>query len=372
MALCMYPELLKNPGNMFPSDVLERARKILKGFGPVGAYTHSKGSLSVRRSVADYIEERDGFPSNPDHIFLTNGASPGVQKVLQCLIQHKNVGIMLPIPQYPLYSASISLFQGIPVPYYLDESRETGWTLNLEEITRALQQARKKGTDVRALCVINPGNPTGNCLSKKNIEQIIEIAHKEHIVLLADEVYQTNVYSEERPFFSFKKILMEMGPDYADQELFSFHSISKGMVGECGLRGGYFECQGVDQHIVDQLYKVASVDLCPNNVGQILIDMMVRPPVAGDASYPLYKEEMGDIYESLKRRSAKLVAALNKLEGVFCAPAQGALYVHPQITFPPKMLAAAEAEGQVPDEMYAMALLNATGVVRCLCVRLTF
>ena len=109
-------------------------------------------------------------------------------------------------------------------------------------------KARDAGTDVRAICVINPGNPTGQCLSSENIGEIIRFAHRNRLVILADEVYQTNVYDSKLPFTSFKKVLMELGLE--DVELFSFHSVSKGVVGECGRRGGYFECQGVDQGVM--------------------------------------------------------------------------------------------------------------------------
>ena len=97
---------------------------------------------------------------------------------------------------------------------------------------------------MRALCVINPGNPTGQCMTEENMRHTIDFCHQKGLLLLADEVYQTNVYSDKLPFHSFKKVLKSMGSKYEDVELISFHSVSKGMVGECGRRGGYFECQG--------------------------------------------------------------------------------------------------------------------------------
>jgi alanine transaminase len=114
-----------------------------------------------------------------------------------------------------------------------------------------------------------------------------------------------------------------MGPEYQEQELFSFHSTSKGMIGECGRRGGYFECTNIDNAVLDQLYKMASINLCPNVHGQIMVDLMTNPPVKGDESYPQYKAEYDAIYESLGRRAIKLADSFNKLEGVTCNSAEG-------------------------------------------------
>ncbi|KAI8589997.1 pyridoxal phosphate-dependent transferase [Geranomyces variabilis] len=362
-ALTEYPALLDAPGvaDMFAPDAVERARVLLQAVGgSVGAYTHSQGIPLIRQNVAKFIEERDGYPSDPDDIFLTAGASPGVQLILQTLIAHEKVGIMIPVPQYPLYTASIALFRGNAVPYFLNE--EDTWGLDVNELIRSVRDARAKGLDVRALCVINPGNPTGACLNVDNMRKIIEFCHSEKLVLLADEVYQTNTYLPSVPFTSFKKVLRSMGSEFSSLELVSFHSISKGMVGECGRRGGYFECVGVSDEVKEMLYKVASISLCPPAQGQVLVDLMVRPPVKGDASYARYKEEIDGIYESLKRRAARLAAAFNALPGVSCQPAQGSMYLFPSVTLPQKAIEAAKDKGMAPDALYCMELLNETGV----------
>ncbi|TPX39958.1 hypothetical protein SeMB42_g06172 [Synchytrium endobioticum] len=365
-SLLEYPNLLSDlnralVSKLYPSDTIDRAKTLLKSIeGGVGAYTHSQGIAAIRKDVARFIEDRDGYPANPDHIYLTAGASPGVQLVLQSLIQTSNVGIMIPIPQYPLYTASIALFNGTPVPYYLDEEKD--WSLSAQELTRSIKEARDQGVDVRALCVINPGNPAGQCLSEDNMKDIIEFCHREKIVLLADEVYQTNIYVSRLPFHSFKKVLKSMGPQYEGQELVSFHSISKGVVGECGRRGGYFECVGIAKAVMEMLYKIASVSLCPPVQGQVLVDLMVRPPRRGEASYPLYIKETREIYESLRRRASKLANAFNSLENVTCNDAQGALYLFPQIRLPEQAIEAANKAGKTPDDFYALEMLAATGV----------
>ncbi|KAJ3306284.1 hypothetical protein HDV03_000206 [Kappamyces sp. JEL0829] len=354
---------LPSTSKIFPRDAIDRAKELLSAMGgSVGAYSHSQGIPLVRQRIAEFIKERDGYPSNPENIFLTAGASPGVQTVLQTLIAHDNVGILIPIPQYPLYTATISLFGGQAVPYYLDESNN--WSMSDAALEKSMLAAKQKNDqlDVRALCVINPGNPTGQCLNIDTMKSIIRFCKRENIVLMADEVYQANIYTKQLPFHSFKKVLKTMGPDYDDVQLVSFHSISKGMIGECGRRGGYFECVNISEDVQELFYKIASVSLCPPVQGQVMMELMVNPPKEGSPSHKLFIKEQSDILESLKRRAAKLAAAFNALEGVTCNDAEGAMYLFPQITIPPKAIKAAQAEDQEPDAFYAMALLNATGV----------
>ena len=146
-------------------------------------------------------------------------------------------------------------------------------------------------------------------------------------------------------------------------ELVSLHSTSKGFLGECGIRGGYFELAGFDPEVQAQLLKLVSIGLCSNTMGQIAVGLMVRPPKPGEPSEPLYAQERGAILSSMKRRAAAVAASLNALEGVSCNAPQGAMYAFPSITLPPKAVAAAEAEGMAPDAYYAMHLLENTGIV---------
>lgn len=140
-------------------------------------------------------------------------------------INDKPTGVMIPIPQYPLYSASISEFGLGEIGYFLDE--ENKWALNITELERSLNEA-KKWSNPRVLVVINPGNPTGQVLNRSNIEDIIKFAHKHKLFIFADEVYQDNIYDKNCCFHSFKKVAFELGAPYNQMELASFMSISKG------------------------------------------------------------------------------------------------------------------------------------------------
>ena len=269
---------------------------------------------------------------------------------------------MIPIPQYPLYSATIPLLGGSPVSYYLNE--ETGWGLDVKELDSSYENANKKGILPRGLVVINPGNPTGQCLDVSNMEEIVDFCKRRNVVLFADEVYQENIYIDsKRPFTSFKKVVKKMGSNYENVELVSFHSVSKGVIGECGKRGGYFELSGFSPQVVEQIYKIASINLCPNVPGQIIMGLSVNPPKENEPSFGLWRKETREIYDSLRRRAEKVVSTLNKLQGISCNPVEGALYAFPSIKLSQKAIDAAAKAGKNPDLFYTIQLLENTGVV---------
>lgn len=377
LALTLAPELidhaLAQTAGSFPfaPDVLARAAAYRAAIPSMGAYTHSQGIDLVRQEVAAFIEQRDGSPAgsvSPDAVFLTNGASDGVRMCMTTLMRKApvfNDGVLVPIPQYPLYSATCAILDGALVPYYLDEAR--GWGLDVKgELAKQLKDARAQGVAVRALVVINPGNPTGQTLSEANMRDVVELCAEEGLVLLADEVYQENIWRPDRPFVSFRKVATSMGftaaPD-SGLALISFHSISKGFIGECGLRGGYFELFGVPDQVKLQLYKLASVSLCSNTAGQVMTGLMVRPPQPTDPSGAAYEAERHTTLASLKRRALKVSSGLDELPGVSCRPSDGALYAFPKVDLPAKFVAEASAHGVAADEEYCLRLVAATGVV---------
>jgi alanine transaminase len=274
------------------------------------------------------------------------------------LITPPNSGILIPIPQYPLYTATLAQHSGVAIPYHLDESAE--WSTSLIEIEAALEKSRKDGASAKALVVINPGNPTGALLDEATQEKLVRLCEKHSLVLLADEVYQNNLHRPyTHPFTSFKKIVMRTRSPIP---LVSFHSISKGVSGECGRRGGYFECTNMSEEIRALIYKMISVGLCPPIAGQIGVDCLVRPPKEGEESYPLWKKETDTIHKVLAQRMQTMAARLNKLDGVSCVESPGALYLFPQIHLSQAAIEAARKAGKEPDAFYALALLDQTGI----------
>ncbi|EJT80880.1 hypothetical protein GGTG_00873 [Gaeumannomyces tritici R3-111a-1] len=346
----------------YKSDVVARAKWLLSKVGSVGAYSASNGVPAIRQSIADFLERRDGFPANEADIYLSAGASSGVNTLLHILTENENTGILVPIPQYPLYTASLSVLNAKCVPYYLDESKEWGTTIST--VKAAHDEAKAKGVDVRAIVIINPGNPTGASLSEEDVRGVIQFAAAERLVIMADEVYQTNVFVGK--FHSFKRVLRQLQKEepgkYNSVELVSLHSVSKGMVGECGHRGGYFELVGFDAKVQAEIYKFVSITLCAPVIGQCLVELMVNPPKEGEPSHELYKAEYDGIFEGLRQRANALHKAFARMEGVECGTPQGSMYLFPTIHVPPKAAEAAKKEGRTPDEFYCMRLLEATGV----------
>ena len=363
LSLVEYPDLLNNPNvsSLYPSDVIERAKEYIKKtkFG-VGAYSNSQGFDFVVKDIANFIEKRDGYKSNPRNIFLSNGASEGIQMFLMTVIRNNSDGVLLPIPQYPLYSALLTLLNGTKIDYYLDESQ--AWGLSMEELNHSISTAREKGVNPRCIVVINPGNPTGQCLEVENMKEIIKFCRKENLILIADEVYQENIYIEGKKFTSFRKVLLDMGEEYKNVQLFSCHSISKGFLGECGQRGGYFELLNINDDVRDQIYKLASTRLCPNTLGQLVISMMTRPPEEGEPSHDLYYKERNNILTELKERSILLTEELNNIPGIKCVRPQGAMYIFPNVTLPEKFVEKAKSMGKPADFLWAKYMLEQAGV----------
>ncbi|KNC21531.1 hypothetical protein FF38_11183 [Lucilia cuprina] len=122
------------------------------------------------------------------------------------------------------------------------------------------------------------------------------------------------------------------------------------------------EVVGFPEDILEEIYKMACVELCPPVTGQILTELMVNPPAEGDESYKLYKEERDFVLSTLRMRAELLFQAFNKMEGVECQKPQGAMYLFPKITVPPKACEEAAKLNTSPDSFYAMELLKNTGI----------
>jgi alanine transaminase len=350
---------------IFPADVEERAQTLLKEIVSTGAYSHSKGISSIRQSVCKFIKQRDGLKTDvdPENIFLSNGASTSIQLLLSLLLRNGSDGIAVPIPQYPLYSATITLLGGQLLPYSLKEDfQKDSWVLSKDALAKSLLYAQEKRLNARALVVINPGNPVGTCMSYQNIKEVIEFCHANKLLIIADEVYQTNIYSST-PFVSFRRVLEEMGAPYNNEvELASFHSASKGVLGECGYRGGYGEFYNFSEEALNNLYKVASIQLCSNTTGQLVMEAILNPPKPGQPSYKQHVTEEATILKDLTVKSKMIREAFNKLPNMKCITPTGAMYAFPQIILPTGAIAAAQTAKKRPDMLYCLELLRAIGV----------
>jgi aspartate/methionine/tyrosine aminotransferase len=350
LSLVEWPEIAdKLPAGAVPADAVETARRVLRASRHgLGAYTETKGYRFVREAVAEFIHARDEIAADPEAIYLTDGASKAAQAVLRILIDGPRDGVMIPIPQYPLYSATITLYGGAQVDYHLDEAHD--WKLSREALDVAFEKAQSNGVRVRCIVVINPGNPTGGVLDASNVEMVLEFAQEKGIAVIADEVYQANLWQPDARFVSFASVLERRG--YRDVSLFSLHSTSKGYLGECGHRGGYLECRNVPDEVLEQLTKLQSISLCANSVGQVLTYLLVRPPRPGEPSHDEWAREKDEVLEALRTKANLLERAFKGVEGMTCNQVAGAMYAFPRIALPPG----------TTDVEWCMALLEETGI----------
>jgi aspartate/methionine/tyrosine aminotransferase len=216
--------------------------------------------------------------------------------------------------------------------------------------------------------VINPGNPTGGVLSLENIRMIINFAKRQGISIIADEVYQENIYSDKLRFHSFAKTLHEMRE--SSVSLFSLHSVSKGFLGECGHRGGYLELRNVPDDVLGEFVKLQSINLCANLSGQITTYLMVAPPQPGDESYPRYVAERDAVLTELKEKAEILGGEINKIGGLSLVVPHGAMYAFVRFTLPPEGgvdVAAMTPQARLDyeaerDSKYCMELLDKTDI----------
>lgn len=361
LALVSFPELISSRLDI-PQDVKDRAKELLDDCtkGSVGSYSPSNGLNLVRSRVAQYITNRDGVPSNPDDIYLGSGASDVIKSVLTLFVEDvggKPPAVMVPIPQYPLFSGTLSELGVRQVDYYLDEEHD--WALQILELERSWREA-SIDSNVRALVVINPGNPTGQVLTRANIEQIIKFAYERNLFILADEVYQENIVS--KPFHSFKKVMFEMGAPYSRMELASFLTASKGWAAECGLRSGYVELLHLQPSVQKTFNIMRSVMQCPSVLGQCILDCVMKPPSPGKPSHNQFINEIRDIHQVLKERTATAYKTFNSIPGYFCNPIDGSMFAYPRIEIPVEAQLEAKKLNMSPDEFYCLRLLEETGV----------
>jgi aspartate/methionine/tyrosine aminotransferase len=367
LSLLEFPELLRHAESrkLFPRDILDRAERMLELHPPgTGAYSQSPGIPFIRKAVAEFIQRRDDILADKEHVILTDGASKGVQGVITALLKRPGDGFMIPIPQYPLYSASLALYGGEQIGYYLDEDR--GWELNERILRDSLTEGRRQGRNAVAIVVINPGNPTGAVLSEGNIRMIIGFARENGLSIIADEVYQENVYDPGLRFHSFARVMASMREQ--DVSLFSLHSVSKGFLGECGHRGGYLEFRNIPDEVMAEFVKLQSISLCANLPGQFATYLMVAPPREGDESYPTYVRERDEILADLKAKAEILGEGITTIEGMSVAIPRGAMYAFVRFELPGgedttrMSISERVAYGEERDTRYCLALLEETGI----------
>uniref|UniRef100_A0A667YMF9 alanine transaminase n=1 Tax=Myripristis murdjan TaxID=586833 RepID=A0A667YMF9_9TELE len=305
LAVCLYPELLHNEN--LPRDVRLRAQTLLRACGgSVGLYSSTLFGLPhVHKSIAEFITRRDeGVPSSSQAIVISPGSHAIVVKLLFSGEGETPTGVLTPIP-FPhtlpmvLDDAGVTL-----VPHHLREDKV--WAVDLEELHRAVKTY--------------PGNPTGHVQDRSSIEEVIRFAATEGLLLLVDEVYQDSVFQQGREFISYKKVLFEMGQEYSEiVELISIHSLSNGIIGECGLRGAYLEVINMDPAVMVFLKSLQIGS--PAVLGQLAMEIMINPPKHEDPSYETYAQS-----SHMAQILSGPASVFSVITGMSCQPEWGYLF----------------------------------------------
>ncbi|WP_413251324.1 pyridoxal phosphate-dependent aminotransferase [Tomitella gaofuii] len=272
-------------------------------------YSESKGILSARRAIVTRYELEPGFPHlDVEDIFLGNGVSELITITMQALLNDGDE-VLIPAPDYPLWTAMTSLAGGTPVHYLCDE--DNGWQPDIEDLESKITPRTK------ALLVINPNNPTGAVYSREVLEQLVELARKHRLLLLADEIYDRILYDGAQ-----HTSLASLAPDML---CLTFNGLSK-TYRVAGYRAGWLAVTGPKGHatgFLEGINLLASTRLCPNVPAQHAIQVAL-------GGYQSVNDLILPGGRLLEQRDAA-VSGLNAIPGVSCVAPMGALYVFPRL-----------------------------------------
>ncbi|MDQ1215395.1 pyridoxal phosphate-dependent aminotransferase [Microbacterium arborescens] len=284
-------------------------RDMIESVPNAHGYSDSRGILSARRAVVSRYEEVPGFPHvDPDDVYLGNGVSELITMTMQALLDEGDE-VLIPAPDYPLWTAMTSLGGGKPVHYLCDATQ--GWEPDLEDI-------RSKVTpQTKAIVVINPNNPTGAVYSREVLEGIVQIARENSLLLLSDEIYDRILYDEATHI-----PLATLAPDLL---CLTFNGLSK-TYRVAGYRSGWLVITGPKAHakgFLEGIQLLASTRLCPNVPAQFA----VQAALSGVQSIEALIAPTGRLHE---QRDAAW-QGLESIPGVTCHKPEGALYAFPRL-----------------------------------------
>ena len=284
-------------------------RDMIQALPNAQGYSDSKGILSARRAVVTRYELVDGFPRfDVDSVFLGNGVSELITMTLQSLLDNGDQ-VLIPAPDYPLWTASTSLAGGTPVHYLCDETN--GWQPDIADMESKITPRTK------ALVVINPNNPTGAVYTREMLNQIAALARKHQLLLLADEIYDKILYDDATH--------IPMATVAPDLLCLTFNGLSKAYR-VAGYRSGWLVITGPTEHatsFIEGISLLANMRLCPNVPAQHAIQVAL----GGHQSIDDLVLPGGRLLEQRDLAWEKL----NEIPGVSCVKPQGALYVFPRL-----------------------------------------
>ncbi|KAB7627583.1 pyridoxal phosphate-dependent aminotransferase [Alkalilimnicola sp. S0819] len=288
-----------------PEEILQ---DVLHNLPTAQGYSDSKGVFAARKAVVQHCQAR-GIPDvGIDDVYLGNGVSELIVMATLALLNNGDE-LLIPAPDYPLWTAAVSLAGGKPVHYLCDEQAD--WFPDLEDI------AAKIGPRTRGIVLINPNNPTGAVYSRELLEGVVELARRHDLVIFADEIYDKILYEDA--------VHIPMASLADDVLILSFGGLSK-VYRVAGFRSGWMYITGPrDQAAgyIEGLDMLASMRLCANVPAQ----HAVQTALGGYQSI----QELIRPGGRLREQRDRAWDLLNQIPGVSCVKPRGALYLFPRL-----------------------------------------
>ena len=283
-------------------------RDMISALPTAQGYSTSKGIVPARRAIVTRYELED-FPAfDIDDVFLGNGVSELITMTTQALLNDGDE-VLIPAPDYPLWSAATSLAGGVPVHYLGNE--DDGWNPDTEDLKSKITPKTK------ALVIINPNNPTGAVYSREVLQQLVDIAREHQLLLLSDEIYDRILYDDAKHIST-----ASLAPDLV---CITFNGLSKAYR-VAGYRAGWMVITGPKRHasgLIEGLEMLAGTRLCPNVPAQHAIQVAL----GGQQSIYQLTGEGGRL---LKQRDIAY-EKLSEIPGVSVVKPKGALYCFPRL-----------------------------------------
>lgn len=286
----------------------EIVQDMIRNLPSTAGYTDSKGLFAPRKAVVHYCQEKNIRGVTVDDVYLGNGASELIVMALNALLDNGDE-VLLPAPDYPLYTAAVALSGGTPVHYMCDE--QSDWMPDIEDIKRKVTPRTK------AIVIINPNNPTGALYPESVLREIVEIARQHQLIVMADEIYDKTLY-DGNTHTSIASL--------ADDVLFlTFNGLSKNYR-SCGYRAGWMIVSGEKRHAKDYitgLNMLASMRLCANTPGQLAIQTAL-------GGYQSIKDLVAPGGRLCRQRDLAY-ELLTQIPGVSVVKPKAALYMFPRL-----------------------------------------
>ncbi|MBF7735092.1 pyridoxal phosphate-dependent aminotransferase [Rhodococcus erythropolis] len=296
-------------------------------------YCDSRGLYSARTAVVQYYQTRGITDVTVDEIYLGNGVSELITLTMQALCNPEDE-ILIPAPDYPLWTASVSLAGGTPVHYLTDESQ--GWAPDFDDLEARISPR------TRGIVVINPNNPTGAVYSTEVLQRFVDIARKHDLMLFADEIYEKIVYDGR----SMTNLASMTGRDVL---CLTYSGLSKAYR-VCGFRAGWLAITGPLERassFIEGIKLLANMRMCANVPAQHAI----QTALGG-------RQSIEDLLLPQGRLTAQRDLAhstLNSIDGISCQQADGALYLFPKLDV--------DKFGIVDDERFVLDLLESEKIL---------